>query len=360
MKEEISNLIRLRRTHKAEKAVTFYAGRKDFYAYFEGLIKELTSRGDMPVCYITSDSYDPVLQDGNSGVTGYYLNKFLPLFMAFVDCRVFIMTMPDLNSFHIKRSIHPVRYVYTFHSPISTHMIYRREAFDHYDSILCVGPHQVEEIRKREKIYGLKPKRLVETGCSRTEKIYEAYKEHRVCDERTNVLVAPTWGTPNLYDICGTELIEILLRGGYKVTLGFHPETVKKNRHFEYDGVATKTSVLDAATIAEADVLITDWSGISLEYAFGTERPVIFIDTPPKIRNPRYRELGIEPVEISLRNRTGTIVLTEDIKDIPFVIQDSLSNSALWKDKLSKLRSEYMFNFGRASKIGANYIRSLL
>ena len=68
--------------------------------------------------------------------------------------------------------------MYLFHALVSTHMMYRYGAFDHYDSILCVGPHQVAEIRKHEEINKLSPKRLIEAGYYRLERIYQSYQKY--------------------------------------------------------------------------------------------------------------------------------------------------------------------------------------
>ena len=270
------------------------------------------------------------------------------------------MTMTDLNLFHIRRSYNPVHYVYIFHSLVSTHMIYKFGAFNHYDSILCVGSHQIKEIRKHEESYGLKPKKLIEAGYYRLEKLYEAYGKYNKEDKEITVLVAPTWGPTNLLEVCGKELLEILLGRGYKVILRLHPETVKKHRFTNYNNVTLETSVVSMDSLVRADILITDWSGIGLKYAFGTERPVIFIDTPPKVRNPKYKELGIGPIESYLRSETGIIVQPSNIGNINTIIQEVLNKQEIWKAKLSRLRSKYVFNFGKSSKVGANYIKELL
>jgi len=72
--------------------------------------------------------------------------------------------MLDLGNFDLKRSIHPVHYIYMFHSLISTHMADHENSFDNYDTILCAGPHQAREIRRREEMKGLKPKRWSRTA----------------------------------------------------------------------------------------------------------------------------------------------------------------------------------------------------
>lgn len=361
--KECSDFYRyFKKTMIEEKAITFYAEHSGYFPYLRGLVRELSKEDSKALCYVTSDYNDPILSE--TGLRTFYLNKLLPWFMAFVNCKVLVMTMTDLNQFHIKRSCNPVHYVYVFHSPVSTHMIYRQKAFNQYDSLLCVGGHQVKEILKSEELYGLKPKELVEAGYYRIEELYGAYSEYRGEDDTPTVLVAPTWGQQsNLLEVCGEALLGILKSEGYKIVLRLHPESVKRGQFantFDLSGITLETSVVDMDSLVKADILITDWSGIGLEYAFGTERPVIFIDTPPKVRNPRYNELGIEPVESFLRNKIGIVVSPQDIKSIPKRIPELMGKQNGWKDKLAGLRSEYIFNFGRCSEVGASYIRGLL
>ena len=46
--------------------------------------------------------------------------------------------------------------------------------------------------------------------------------------------------------------------------------------------------------------MISDWSGVAIEYAFSLEKPVLYIDVPQKIFNPNFDEIGIVPMEIEL------------------------------------------------------------
>lgn len=336
---------------KKKEAIVFYAEHGDYYPCLEGFVKRLGN-----VSYITSDPRDSILLEP----WACYMNKLFPLFAAFTNCKVMVMTMLDLNQFHIRRSINPVHYVYVFHAPISVHRAYKFGAFDYYDSILCIGPYHIKEIRRQEKLYGLKPKKLIEAGYPKLERLYEACKKYDKKDKEITILVAPTWGATNLMEICGQELLEILLRSGYRVILRLHPETVKRHQFAKYNGVMMETSVANIDSLVEADVLITDWSGVGIEYAFGTERPVIFIDTPPKIRNPRYGELKIEPVESYLRNKIGVIVSPDKIGNISSSIESLVEQRGEYRERIIKLRGNYVFNFGKVAEVGANYIKGLL
>jgi len=348
LKREIRNTQNLWEVPKRDKEIIFYSEGKNYYPYFEGLLKELTKHGKSPI-YITSDPNED---------RGFYIDKLLSFFMVHIDCKVFVMTLTDLNKFHLRRSMHKVHYVYIFHSPISTHMIYRFGAFDHYDSILCVGPHQINEIRKSEELYRLKPKELVEAGYYRLEKLYEASQGHTINNQPPVILIAPTWGP--FFESYGDSLIEILLREGYEVILRLHPETIKRHSPSSRNGVTLEISIVDMDSLVRSDVLITDWSGIGAKYTFGTEKPVLFIDTSPKVRNKRYKELGIEPVEVSLRNKVGVVVSPNELDKVPEIIKGLLRGRSAYKEEIIRLREKYIYNFGHSSEVGAKYIMELL
>ena len=69
--------------------------------------------------------------------------------------------MTDIDNFYLKKSIFCDNYIYIFHSLLSTHMGYLEKAFDNYNTVLCCGNYQIQEIKKREKIYKLQKKKLI-------------------------------------------------------------------------------------------------------------------------------------------------------------------------------------------------------
>jgi len=361
------------RTPKEDRAIVFYAEHEGYYPYFEGLIEKLINDHNRTLCYITSSPDDPILHRTQSGIRTFYLNKLLALFMAHVNCRVFVMTLTDLNQYYLKRSLNPVHYIYVFHALVSTHMIYRYGAFDHYDSILCCGPHQVKEIRRHEEINSLPAKTLVEAGYYRLERIYDAYQ--RYSSEKSTsaikeiVLIAPSWGVANILESCGERLVELCLEAGYEVIVRPHPETIRRSpdlvatfaSKFGNDPSFTlEMSVASDDSLLRADVLISDYSGIALEYAFGTERPVLFLDVPAKVNNQKFNELGIEPLEVSLRSEIGVVVSLKELESINQVISDLIMNTMVYKKKVAELRKAYVYAFGHSSATGAEYIDHIM
>ena len=162
-----------------ERSIVFYAENTSSLNHLQPLITELTEKRDMQICYVTSVKNDPILSSENEKILSFYIGTGMPRtkFFLFLKAKILVMDMPDLNTFHIKRSIkYPVHYIYLFHSMFSIHSYLRKGAIDNYDTIFCVGPHHKKEILETEKIYELKPKKLVEYGFGRLDTLLENKK----------------------------------------------------------------------------------------------------------------------------------------------------------------------------------------
>jgi CDP-glycerol glycerophosphotransferase (TagB/SpsB family) len=356
-----------KQTSKNKKQIIFYAEHAGYYPNFEGLLVELLDHYNQPVTYITSDINDPILQTNNRNLTTFYSNLLFPFLMQFLKTKVMVMTLSDLNQFQIKRSVHSVHYVYVFHSLVSMHMSYNKGAFDHYDSVLCAGAYQEEEFREYEKLYNQKEKQLVSAGYYRLERIYEKYenKKRANLQNKKTILIAPSWGDKNILETCGIELTQLLLDAGYNVIVRPHPQAViqdpqlmrkleatfKDNSAFVFErSIETDDSLLNA------DVLICDCSGVALEYALGTERPVLFLDVPIKIKNPEYTNLSYKPFELTSRKKIGVIVSIDKLSNVVSTIEELISKKDVYQKKLRKLRSDTVYGFGDSCKIGAQHI----
>jgi YidC/Oxa1 family membrane protein insertase len=358
----------LRKTPEEDRRIVFYSEHEGYWPNFEGLIQELTEEYQQTVCYITSDPDDPVFERAGPRLKVFYSNRLLAVLLGLINCRVLVMTMPELNKYHIKRSVHPVHYTYVFHSPVSTHMAYPDRSFDHYDSLLCVGPHQIREIRKYEELHQLPAKTLIEAGYSRLERIYAGYREYvranPPCGKKT-VLIAPSWGVSNVLESVGERLTEILLENGYQVIVRPHPETVRRTPQLvdmlgekfgSNPGFTLERSVATNDSLFKSDVLVCDMSGMVIEYALGTERPVLFLDVPYKVRNENFKELGIEPLELELRSEVGVMVSPDELETVPSVVGKLSADRLEYRERLARLREQNIFSFGRSSEVGAQHI----
>lgn len=359
---------------RRERRLVFYSEGAGYWTYFEPVFRALQSEHGQPVLYVTSSERDPVYRNPPEGLRPFHVGRgtVRTAFFATLDVDVHVMTMPDLHTMHIKRSPHPVHYCYLHHSMVSTHMVYRPAAFDHFDSMLCVGPHHVEEIRKREALRGLRAKRLFEHGYGRLDTILTRSRPGpigREAGQPGQVLVAPSWGATSLLESHGAAAVQPLLDAGFRVVLRPHPQTRRLNPQ-AIDEVAARYASeprfsLDEngdahESLAASDIMVSDWSGAALEFAFGLERPVIFVDVPRKVLDPDYESLGIEPLEVKIRNEVGAVVAPTELTKLGKVAQDMMAHIGAWQRATRAARERWVFNVGRSGSAGAHCLMSLL
>ena len=357
----------------ANKHLVFYSESNGFYKYFGPVLDEIFKRSNLTVHYITSDPDDRVfeLSKTNQKLKAYYIGqRRLITLMMKMDADVVVMTMSDLENYHYKRSYvrKDIQYIYMFHYPLSTHMVLHTGALDHYDEILCVGEFQIPEIRRSEELAGLPAKKLEVCGYCQLDSLYKAYESmEQNGSDRPRVLIAPSWQEDNILDSCLDELLESLLGHGWKVKVRPHPEYMKrykprmdsileKWKNYSGDDLEFETDFTSNESIYASDVVITDWSGTATEFSFITLRPCIFINTPPKINNPDYIKLGIEPQELRLRNMIGIPVEIGDIMKTGESVQTLLNHSTEWSDKIRSVRDELIANFPDSAPASAKAI----
>ncbi|NOT50160.1 MAG: hypothetical protein HOP10_02675 [Chitinophagaceae bacterium] len=350
---------------KEKMQVVFYSESRHYYQYFERLIKDLLAN-NVKITYITSDANDPLLNDAPKDLQVFYIKWMLGLLFKKIKADVMVMTMPDLGNFLFKRSPSVGTYIYMFHAAVSTHQQYRKEAFNNYDAIFCTGEYQVNEIRKAEEQQGipLKQKVLIGYGYPLIGALNNEATNNNNKDKPT-ILVAPSWFEGCIFDTCIEELLDQLSKLPYNVVLRSHPEYEKrKEKSFrrikkmleKHSSMRIDTEPDVIKSLPQADILITDRSGIAFEFAFGTGRPVLFIDTVLKETNPAWKELNIEPVENRLRGQLGITVLPEKLNELPGKIKQLGLFQYGFADKVKQLAKEIFFNSEASYQEGLDFI----
>jgi len=354
------------------KHLVFYSESSGFYKYFERIIRYVLDNSKLTIHYVTGDPEDQIFEIAKKEprIVPYYIGpkKLITLFLK-LEADVMVMTMSDLENYQYKRSAYSktVRYVYVFHYPLSTHMVLHTGALRHYDAILCVGEFQFEEIRQTEKLFGDPEQELVACGYGQLEKLYEAYREMPKEErEKPKVLIAPSWQAENILDSCIDPLLEELLGKGFEVVVRPHPEymkrygprmeaLMKRYEGREKDGLVFETDFTGNRSIFASDVVITDWSGTAYEFAFVTERPCVFIDTPPKINNPDYGKITVPPLEFTLRDQVGIRVKPEELAGLAERIRELIGDES-YGERIRTIREETISNFGRSGEVGGSYL----
>ncbi|WP_375202114.1 hypothetical protein [Hyphococcus sp.] len=363
--EEIKALEAFTNLPRARRNLVIYSEGPEYWPHFRGVLKELLETHHCPFIFITSSEKDPglklrhpLVRTFNVGEGGGRKN-----FFADIEADIMALTMPDLGQLTLKKSDGCGEYVYLFHSPVSTHLIYRDGAFDHYDTVLCAGPHHETEIRAREQQKGLPEKRLVQHGYGRLDEIIaDVPADEPLREGPAHVLVAPSWGPTGLFETMGNKVVGALLDAGFKVTARPHPQTRRLSAEkigelkeaFGGNPLFTlETDMADKTSFYESDIAISDWSGAAFDYAFSRLRPVVFIDTPKKMNNPSYAELGIEPMEAAIRSNIGAVVDPSDIASLPETIRRLVDKAGSVREAITEERTRWIYNVGTSAKAAA-------
>lgn len=353
------------------KHIVFYSESNGFYKYYKGIIEYLIAHTNLSINYVTSDPNDAIFERSKTQprIRAYYIGeKRLITLMMKMDADIVVMTMPDLENFHIKRSYvrKDIEYIYIPHGMDSLNMTMRTGSMDHFDTVFCVGPNQKEEIEKTQIAYGLPQKTLVEWGyCLLDEMRADYAKMPKPENAMKKILIAPSWQPDNIVDSCLEQMLNGLKGRGWQVTVRPHPQHVRhrkeqmellKEKFADDKNIEIQTDFSSNGTVLEADLLITDWSGIAYEYAYTTGKPVLFVDTPMKVMNPEYKKIDTEPINIWIRTKIGRIIGLNEMDQVGNIVGEMLTEKDKYKETIDSFVNANVYNLGNSSEVGAKYI----
>ena len=351
----------------ANKKLVFYSESNGFYKYYKGIIEYILENTNLTIHYITSDYHDNIfeLAKTEKHIKPYYIEeKKLITLMMKMDADVVVMTMPDINNYHIKRSYvrKDIEYIYLPHGIDSPNLTMRKGSMDHYDSVFVTGKYQCE---KTNQVYNIKERKIINLGYPLLDDMIFDYKKSKKKPSKTKtIMIAPSWQKDNIIDLCLDNLLKALKGEDYQVIVRPHPQQVrhmkdafeKMKEKYAGTNIIIQTDFSSTDSVFNSDLLITDWSSIGYEYAFTTEKPVISIDTPMKIMNPEYKKIKVEPINIWAREKIGEVVKVKDVKNINSVVKKILKDPKKYQKKISTLKKDSMYNLGNSAEVGAEYI----
>ncbi|WP_435163211.1 hypothetical protein [Candidatus Pelagibacter bacterium nBUS_25] len=352
--KSIYSIIKINKLNSIWKKRVFFSENESYSSHLRPLVNEFL-KNRKKILYVTSQINDPIFNIKDENLTALYISPVLGqiLFFNFLNCEKLFLTMPDINNFHLKKSKNCKSYIYIFHSPVSTNMIYRDKAFFNYDEYLCVGNHHIEELSEYIEKYSLKNKKLHKTGYFKLDEIYKNKNSVNMIKKK-KILIAPSWGKINIINLCGEKLISKLLESNYEVILRPHIQSLKydgkllkiiENNFKNFHKFKIQKENFSFNDFETCEFLITDWSGIGMEYAFAFERPVIYINTPKKIMNKNFNDISTVPLEDKIRDKIGLIIEPEQIENITSIMNCTDVNDQSFKNAIIKCREKFIYNF---------------
>ena len=343
--------------------IVFYSENKSYQKYSYLLIKILLKKFPNKILYVSSDEADKI---DLPNIENLYVGKYLLMnyFFSKVKSTYLFLTTTDLGNNQLKKNKNISNYVYFFHSPASTFKIYTEKAFDNYDFILCNGEYQVNEIKHREKSNKLKSKKLFKTGY-----FYFDYLKSKIDSNIApfEILIAPSWNLnhQNFFNTNFENIIDICLKKNYSVRFRPHPETLKRSKEYIYqikkkynnNNFILDTSPENLISLLQAKYLITDNSGIAIEFILVLNKPVLYFDDKEKIHNTKFHEFkNFSNMDDIVKEKFGYVFKKDEATKIESLIEKSEIKFSKNKFEINQFLNQNFYNYGNTTKYFENEI----
>ena len=347
----------LRNTNKSVKFL-FYSENKSYQKFSIDIIDVISKKYPNQILYVSSDREDKI---NNINVKNLYIGQgfLMKLFFLIIKAENFFLTLTDLGNHSIKKTKNINKYIYYFHAAVSTFKNYTNTAFDNYDIILCSGKFQINEIRKREKKLNLPKKELIETGY-----FYFDYLKEKISltKENNHILIAPSWNydLKNFINENHIKVIDTLLKNDNNVIFRPHPEHFKRSSKIlneikikfnQFHKFIFDESVENLNSMEKAKCLITDASGIALEYLVLFKRPILYLSDKDKIHNKDFSDFkDIKSIDHIAKDEFGYKFYENDINEINSLIDNSIKDFQSKVHLLDDFTNNNFFNYGSTKK----------
>lgn len=330
--------------------------------YTSALVSKLSKNNKIILlCGIKNHRY---LNVAKENVISLYFPNYFEIYLRFINVNYFLTAATSFSPLVKNKKS---KFIHLFHSPVSMHYIYPDDAFDVFDIFFLVGKHHDAEFNQLKKTRKWIQKTSYCVGYTKLDRIITLKNGiQKKPSYSVRIVFAPSWGPNNLLRKSGLEIISQLLTNGFHVTLRPHihsfqydvdvlEEILIKVKSFKGQFSLDNGKNIDA--LLHADLLISDWSGVAYEYAFGLEKPVIFLNCQQKLLATHNRKIKLPPMENECRQKVGILCEPKDIVDSVRYILADFEN---YKNKIISAREDYIFNLGKANESAYSILQTLL
>ena len=239
--------------------------------------------------------------DNTNSLKYYHFNSFfISLLFIFLKTKFLYSSTPDLNFTIFRKSIYKrTKYIYVQHSPVSLGMAYNEKAFINFDAVQVVNKNQYSDLLDINTFH----KKKIRPIKSKYRFLENFIKIKNISNKKINYLIAPTWNTDFYKLNLHKKLFKILNECNKTFIFRPHYMSIKK-KEFSYNDLDLDKNKIDynpELNFENYENLITDWSGIYLEFAIMKKIKPILINSKMKIKNNNYKKFTHTPIELEMR-----------------------------------------------------------
>mgnify|MGYP001433330106 CR=1 FL=1 len=351
IKNTISIFKNIKQINNDKPKIIFFSEGKSYLKYSYLLIDLISKKYPNEIYYVSSDPTDKI---NNPNIKNIFVGSGILMHYFFLTVKGvnMFMTLTDLGN-TVKKSNYIKNYIYFFHGAVSSTKVYSEAAFDNYDTILCNGNYHINEIEFREKLLNLRKKVLIKSGYFYFDYLNNKLNKNISPDE---ILIAPSWNRnkDNFINNKFEDIISKILEAGYKVRFRPHPENIKRSakyldkikQKFTNENFIFDDNSENYLAFEKAKCLITDTSGIAIEFLLLLKRPVLYFDDFDKIHNlqlEKFKNIGF--MEDRIKSQFGNLFKEYDIQNLKEILDNLILNFKNKDEDINEFVNKNFFNY---------------
>lgn len=353
------------KTNKKKIPIAIFTDHKRYWNVFEPLLNEFEKR-HQKVVYFTCSKDDPIFDKKYEYITGEFLGEGNKAFakLNLLNAYVVVASTPSLDVFQWKRSKNVDYYIHVQHGANDISM-YRMFGTDHFDALPLSGEYQVKQVRQLEKMRGIKERETPLVGIpymDEMKKRLEAAGD--VGPHEKTVLLAPSWGKSGILSRFGEKLIDALIDTGYKIIVRPHPQSLitekemmdrLMSKYTDESKVIWNRDNDNFEVLRQADILISDFSGIIFDFTLVFDKPLIYTDTKYDIGPYDAYWIDEKPWTFRILPELGLELNEENVSNVKSLIDRCLEDPSFARGR-DKARAETWVPMGEGTKRTVDFI----
>lgn len=347
---------------KSEGILIFSEG-KNYWFTFKPVVEALIER-NFPFTYLSIDPDDPGLRLDAPCMRQHYLGSGAMACgkMAYCQAPLMLATTPNIGNkgFPVARPKGVDCLAHIFHC-VSDLSFYRKGSLDFYDAALLVGDFALQGIRTIERLRGLKEKECISLGLPYLDVLADQAETLPAAADKTGktILLAPSWGEKGFLSAYNPDFTGHLAQSDFDFIVRPHPQSLISEKallkKLQADLASCANVTFDfamdgTASMAKADILISDSSSIRFDYAFIYERPVVTLEIPDRNMSAyECADMG-ERWDHALEREIGAVIAYRqwDPADLASEVLKQIEANLSFTPDISEIRGRYIANFKRS------------
>ena len=346
--------------------ILIFAETKRYWIVFKPIIREL-NKYNIDIAYWTSSPDDPALtQTEFEHLNAQYIGEGNKVFakLNMVKAKIVVASTPGLGVYQWKRSRFVDYYIHVQHGANDI-AGYRMFGTDAFDGSLLSGQYQIEQTRELERKRHLPPKDVELVGIPYMDEMRKRIlSTPREESDNTRVLLAPSWGPNSIFNKYGSSVLDELIKTGYQIIVRPHPQSFLSDQEMitgimekypESDNLHWDRSSDNFESLNNADILISDFSGIIFDFTLAFDKPLIYANTSFKTDCYDYYWLDEIPWTLKILPFLGLELNEGNLHNLKNMINNCLSDEK-YKNGRVKAREETWTYMGEGAVRTADFI----